>query len=67
MLNVFGDILNWIAAGVLFPLLFLPLGILASQKRPLIVWALIVLLVAAAGVAFARLTPILAITLSPEK
>ncbi len=67
MLNVSGDILNWIAAGVMFPLLFLPLAFLISDKRPLFVWAASVLAVVAAGVLFARLAPILAITPSAQK
>ncbi len=62
MLELTGDILNWTAAGIMFPLLFLPLGSLISQKRPLLFWALTVVVFVAAGLAFARLTPILAIT-----
>jgi TRAP-type mannitol/chloroaromatic compound transport system permease small subunit len=59
MLNVTGDILNWLAAGVFFPLLFLPLAHLLAPKRPLLAWAVTVLAVIAAGILFARLTPIL--------
>lgn len=67
MLNLVGDMLNWAAAGVMFPLLFLPLGLLISEKRPLLFWTLTVAAVAAAGLAFARLTPILEIAPSPQK
>lgn len=67
MLDLTGDFLNWAAAGVMFPLLLLPLGLLISEKRPLFFWALTVLAAAAAGLAFARLTPILAIAPSPRK
>lgn len=67
MLNLIGDILNWAAVGVLFPLLFLPLGLVFSKTRPLLAWALTAALVVGAGLAFARLTPILAIAPSTEK
>lgn len=67
MLDLIGDILNWSAAGVFFPLLFLPLGFLFSQKHPLLAWALTVTAIIIAGLAFARLTPILAITPSTAK
>ena len=67
MLVLIGDILNWAAAGVMFPLLFLPLGFLISEKRPLIGWSVIVLLIVAAGLLFTRLTPILALTPSSAK
>jgi len=33
MLTLFGDILNWLAAGVLFPLLLLPLASLGRTKK----------------------------------
>ncbi|WP_207764871.1 TRAP transporter small permease subunit [Hyphococcus luteus] len=67
MLTLIGDILNWAAAGVMFPLLFVPLAFLLSEKRPLLAWALTVLTVVAAGLAFAWLTPILEITPSAQK
>ena len=41
MLDFLGDILNWAAAGIMFPLLLLPLGFLSSRKRPLLLWILI--------------------------
>ena len=59
MLDLTGDILNWLAAGVFFPLLFLPLAHLLAPKRPLLAWAATVLAVIAAGILFASLTPIL--------
>ncbi len=65
MLNLTGDILNWLAAGVFFPLLFLPLAMLAAPKRPLLAWAAIVATLVIAGLAFARLTPVLRLSPSP--
>lgn len=67
MLNLTGNILNWLAAGVFFPLLFLPLAHLLSPKRPLIAWAITVLLLIAAGLAFARLTPVLRLSPSTDQ
>ena len=67
MLDFLGDILNWAAAGIMFPLLLLPLGFLSSRKRPLLLWILIATLLTLAGVLFSRLTPVLAITPSAPK
>ena len=67
MLDLIGDILNWAAVGVMFPLLFLPLGFFLSRTRPLLFWVLTVALLVVAGLLFVRLTPILAIAPSPEK
>ena len=67
MLDLIGDILNWAAAGVLFPLALLPLGFLFSEKRPLMCWAALTALLVLAGVLFVRLTPILALTPSASK
>ncbi|MEO1137358.1 MAG: TRAP transporter small permease subunit [Pseudomonadota bacterium] len=67
MLDITGDILNWAAAGVMFPLLFLPLALLLSKKRPLIAWVLLVGVIIGAGAAFARLTPVLAMTPSASQ
>lgn len=67
MLEFIGDILNWAAAGVFFPLLFLPLAFLFSERRPLTAWFFIVMVLVVAGVSFARLTPVLAITPSAAK
>ena len=67
MLTVIGDILNWLAAGVLFPLMVLPLAALAAHGRAAgagasLVWLLIVTGIAGAGVLFAWAAPILAVT-----
>ncbi|GJL91270.1 TRAP transporter small permease subunit [Hyphococcus sp.] len=59
MLDLTGDILNWLAAGVFFPLLFLPLAHLLAPKRPLLAWIVTVSGIIIAGLLFARLTPIL--------
>ncbi len=59
MLELTGDIFNWLAAGVFFPLLFLPLVLFLAPKRPLLAWSVTVLAVMTAGIMFARLTPIL--------
>ncbi len=67
MLDLAGDILNWAAAGIFFPLLFLPLGLLFSDKRPSLFWAAFTVLVVCAGLLFARFTPVLALTPSPTK
>ncbi|WP_428408605.1 TRAP transporter small permease subunit [Hyphococcus sp.] len=67
MLELVGDIFNWVAAGVLFPLLFLPLGFLFSEKRPLIGWIALVTAIVIAGALFARLTPVLSLTPSVTK
>ena len=61
MLEIAGDILNWAAAGVMFPLLFLPLALLFTEKRPFLSWVAIVAATVLAGVLFVRLTPILAL------
>ena len=62
MLTLFGDMLNWIAAGVFFPLMMLPLASLA-RGRGTIVWLLLVAGIIAASTAFA----ILAVDLNPPK
>lgn len=67
MLDITGHILNWAAAGVLFPLLFLPLALLISETRPLLSWGVIVILAAGAGILLVRLTPILDIVPSAAK
>ncbi len=65
MLTLTGDILNWLAAGVFFPLLFLPLALLAAPKRPLLAWIVIVFVLIIAGVLFGVLTPILRVFPAP--
>lgn len=60
MLQLAGDILNWIAAGVMFPLMLLPLAKVAARGRAFTVaWLAAIGLVAGAGVLFAMLTPVL--------
>lgn len=61
MLDLTGNVLNWLAAGVLFPCLFLPLAsLLAGDRlRSTVVWGLIVAAVTTAGVLFTTLTPVL--------
>jgi len=69
MLTLAGDILNWLAAGIVFPLMFLPLAALASQKPALssAAWFAWVIAAAAAGAAFAALAPILRATPSLQQ
>ncbi|MFC2953734.1 TRAP transporter small permease subunit [Marinicaulis aureus] len=67
MLELIGDILNWAAAGVFFPLALLPLGFLLSEKRPLLFWTALTGSLVFAGVLFVHLTPILALTPSLAK
>jgi TRAP-type mannitol/chloroaromatic compound transport system permease small subunit len=60
MLSTVGDILNWLAAGVLFPLMLLPLATLSFRGGgwpSAIGWLLIIAAVAGAGVLFAALAP----------
>lgn len=62
MLSTFGDILNWIAAGIVFPALLLPLAALVgSSRRQLLIWAAMVIGLVAAGALIAFLAPILRI------
>ncbi len=73
MVTQFGDILNWLAAGVMFPLLMLPLASIASgAKMNAVVWIALIGLVIGASTIFASLavdlkppgwTPSLAATL----
>ena len=66
MLDGFGDILNWLAAGLVFPLMLLPLAALAGGGRlSSAIWFAIVAGVAAAGVLFAWLAPVLAVRPAP--
>lgn len=63
MLTVIGDILNWLAAGVVFPLMLLPLAArVGGAERGTVTWVLLIGATVAAGVAFARLTPVLSVT-----
>lgn len=63
MLTLIGDILNWLAAGVVFPLMLLPLAArTGGDNRSTILWALLISLLIGAGLLFAWLTPVLAVT-----
>jgi len=63
MLSLTGDILNWLAAGVVFPLMFLPMAaLLARSKHSALILFSIIATVVLAGVAFARLAPVLSVT-----
>ena len=54
MLEAVGDILNWAAAGVLFPLMLLPLAALFSEKRlaSSAIWLGLVAMLVVAGALF---------------
>lgn len=66
MLDLTGDILNWLAAGAVFPLMLLPLAVLVSGGRnTTFIWLVLVAVVVATGAIFARLTPVLALTPDP--
>ncbi len=64
MLTLVGDILNWAAAGVVFPLMFLPAAaLMASERgRSTAIWFVVVAAIVAAGLTFAALAPALRIT-----
>ncbi|MCB2114602.1 MAG: TRAP transporter small permease subunit [Parvularculaceae bacterium] len=56
MLTVFGDILNWLAAGVLFPLLALPLASLGKTRRAAAaIWFALIGAIIGGAMAFANL------------
>lgn len=63
MLDLIGDILNWAAAGLFFPLLFLPLAELAAPRRAtfppmtLMIWLLIVAAVGGLSLIFIHSAP----------
>jgi len=61
MVEVFGDILNWLAAGVLFPLMLLPLAALISDRRlsSSAAWLSLSALIVISGVLFAAFVPVL--------
>lgn len=66
MLDLTGDILNWLAAGALFPLMLLPLAIaLQPERNTTLAWLILLIVTAISGVLFARLTPVLAFTPNP--
>ena len=61
MLTVFGDILNWLAAGVLFPLLALPLASLGKTRRAAAaIWFALIGAIIGGAMAFANLAADLA-------
>ena len=63
MLTLAGDILNWLAAGVVFPLMLLPLAGMIKARGAVagtLVWLLLTLAIAAASVLFVMLAPRLA-------
>lgn len=63
MLTLSGDILNWIAAGVVFPLMLLPLAARISEtSRSTLIWFALVGALVSAAALFARLAPVLSIT-----
>ncbi len=61
MLTIVGDILNWLAAGVVFPCIFLPLAALFADARRSStgVWLALIASAVIAGALFAALAPTL--------
>jgi len=60
MLTAIGDILNWVVAGIVFPLMFLPLAAFAARRSApagAFVFATMVLSAAGAGLLFVSLAP----------
>ncbi|MEE2692154.1 MAG: TRAP transporter small permease subunit [Pseudomonadota bacterium] len=59
MLTLLGDILNWLTAGIAFPLMLLPLAALATHRRVAgsILWLVLVAGLTAAGLVFVALAP----------
>lgn len=66
MLILTGDILDWFAAGILFPLMLLPVATLFPGRSYVrsIVWFCAVTGIAGAGIVFVWLVPSLSLTLS---
>jgi len=69
MLSLIGDILNWLAAGVVLPLMALPLAALAAQDRlkGTAGWLALVLLPVGAGATLAAFAPILEVAPTPRQ
>lgn len=69
MLTLVGDSLNWIAAGIVFPLMILPLAALNADGRAKssASWFIIVLAIVAGGALFAAIAPILNLTPAPRQ
>ncbi len=61
MLTPIGDMLNWFAAGIVFPLMALPLAVIVAGGRTAstLAWLVIAVGIAGGGVLFAQLAPIL--------
>ncbi|MEZ5928152.1 MAG: TRAP transporter small permease subunit [Parvularculaceae bacterium] len=74
MLTLFGDILNWLAAGIVLPLMFLPLAALLTKEggrgfdvfAGSFVWGVLVSVVLGAGVLFVKLAPRLDYVATPR-
>ncbi len=63
-LSLIGDIANWLAAGVVFPLMLMPLAVhFGGSSRPTLSWLFCVTLFVGAGIVFAWLVPIITATL----
>jgi TRAP-type mannitol/chloroaromatic compound transport system permease small subunit len=68
MLDLIGDILNWSAAGIVFPLMVLPLAAMVGGGRSgASVWLAMTAAIAGAGVLFTALAPILGYWPSPRQ
>lgn len=72
MLTPIGDILNWTVAGILFPLMFLPLATLAESRRAgtlpgALIWGGMVAAVVGAALLFARLAPDIALAVDTRR
>lgn len=68
MLTIFGDILNWAAAAILFPLMLLPLAALFGRSAIISTafWLVLVAGLIGAGLAFAALAPRLGADISRD-
>jgi len=63
MLILIGDILNWLVAGVVFPLMLLPLAArISGPSRSTLVWLALIGAVVGCSVLFAWIAPALAVT-----
>jgi len=69
MLTLTGDILNWLAAGIVFPLMFLPLAAVITKQpgKSSILWFALVTGAVAAGAGFAALAPVLRVAPSVQQ
>jgi TRAP-type mannitol/chloroaromatic compound transport system permease small subunit len=63
MLTLIGDVLNWLVAGIVFPLMLLPLALaISGGRKHILAWLAIVIIIVAACILFAWLTPALSAT-----